>query len=167
MYCESDLGMPGRGSALGILQLECWQQSEGGWYWVYIDHILHLHCWGCGKDAIACCGGNPWTKWWTEEVRVNLKLKKNFYWAHYTVGSWRLPADQENAARAVTEAKTSWKQTFSLFWSNSGERVVQEGKAEPYLHSVQWEWVLLTWTHDVVRHCKEYFKHVNPLTQLL
>lgn len=130
------LNVPGRGSALGIPQLECWQQSEGGWYWVYIDHILHLHCWGCGKDVIACCGGNPWTKWWTEEVRVNLKLKKNFYWAYYTVGSGRLPADQEKAARAVTGAKTSWEETFSLFWSNSGKRVVQEGKAEHYLQCV-------------------------------
>uniref|UniRef100_A0A671UIZ1 Endonuclease/exonuclease/phosphatase domain-containing protein n=1 Tax=Sparus aurata TaxID=8175 RepID=A0A671UIZ1_SPAAU len=132
----------------------------------------------CGRKVSgACRGGNPRTRWWTPEVRVAVKLKKESYRAWLARGTPEA-ADgyrqaKHAAARAVSEAKTrvweefgeameeDYRSASKKFWQTI--RRLRRGKQSSTNTVYSGGGELLTSTGDIVGRWKEYFEDLlNP-----
>uniref|UniRef100_A0A671XNI3 Endonuclease/exonuclease/phosphatase domain-containing protein n=1 Tax=Sparus aurata TaxID=8175 RepID=A0A671XNI3_SPAAU len=132
----------------------------------------------CGRKVSgACRGGNPRTRWWTPEVRVAVKLKKESYRAWLARGTPEA-ADgyrqaKRAAARAVSEAKTrvweefgeameeDYRSASKKFWQTI--RRLRRGKQSSANTVYSGGGELLTSTGDIVGRWKEYFEDLlNP-----
>uniref|UniRef100_A0A671UP04 Reverse transcriptase domain-containing protein n=1 Tax=Sparus aurata TaxID=8175 RepID=A0A671UP04_SPAAU len=132
----------------------------------------------CGRKVSgACRGGNPQTRWWTPEVRVAVKLKKESYRAWLSRGTPEA-ADgyrqaKRAAARAVSEAKTrvweefgeamekDYRSASKKFWQTI--RRLRRGKQSSTNTVYSGGGELLTSTGDIVGRWKEYFEDLlNP-----
>uniref|UniRef100_A0A671TZG4 Reverse transcriptase domain-containing protein n=1 Tax=Sparus aurata TaxID=8175 RepID=A0A671TZG4_SPAAU len=132
----------------------------------------------CGRKVSgACHGGNPRTRWWTPEVRVAVKLKKESYRAWLARGTPEA-ADgyrqaKRAAARAVSEAKTrvweefgeamekDYRSASKKFWQTI--RRLRRGKQSSTNTVYSGGGELLTSTGDIVGRWKEYFEDLlNP-----
>uniref|UniRef100_A0A671WJG1 Reverse transcriptase domain-containing protein n=1 Tax=Sparus aurata TaxID=8175 RepID=A0A671WJG1_SPAAU len=132
----------------------------------------------CGRKVSgACRGGNPRTRWWTPEVRVAVKLKKESYRAWLARGTPEA-ADgyrqaKRAAARAVSEAKTrvweefgeamekDYRSASKKFWQTI--RRLRRGKQSSTNTVYSGGGELLTSTGDIVGRWKEYFEDLlNP-----
>uniref|UniRef100_A0A671VTV6 Reverse transcriptase domain-containing protein n=1 Tax=Sparus aurata TaxID=8175 RepID=A0A671VTV6_SPAAU len=132
----------------------------------------------CGRKVSgACRGGNPRTRWWTPEIRVAVKLKKESYRAWLARGTPEA-ADgyrqaKRAAARAVSEAKTrvweefgeamekDYRSASKKFWQTI--RRLRRGKQSSTNTVYSGGGGLLTSTGDIVGRWKEYFEDLlNP-----
>uniref|UniRef100_A0A671UNG7 Reverse transcriptase domain-containing protein n=2 Tax=Sparus aurata TaxID=8175 RepID=A0A671UNG7_SPAAU len=132
----------------------------------------------CGRKVSgACRGGNPRTRWWTPEVRIAVKLKKESYRAWLARGTPEA-ADgyrqaKRAAARAVSEAKTrvweefgeameeDYRSASKKFWQTI--RRLRRGKQSSTNTVYSGGGELLTSTGDIVGRWKEYFEDLlNP-----
>ena len=123
----------------------------------------------------ASCGSNRRTRWWTPEVKVAVKLKKETYRSWLACGtSGAADSYQQaksSAARTVTEGKTQLCEDF-------GEAMEQDFQLKKFCQTV-WPLrggkqnsihavfsvgrVLLTSTVSMVQRWKEYFDNLlNP-----
>ncbi|KAK3540887.1 hypothetical protein QTP86_003970 [Hemibagrus guttatus] len=132
----------------------------------------------CGRKVSgAGRGSNPRTQWWTLEVRVAVKLKKESYRAWLARGTPEAAEAYRQAKRTtamvVLEAKTRVWEEFGEtmekdYWTASGKfwqtvRRLRKGKQLSANTVYGGGGELLVSTGDIVRRWKEYFEDLlNP-----
>uniref|UniRef100_A0A671TEK4 Reverse transcriptase domain-containing protein n=1 Tax=Sparus aurata TaxID=8175 RepID=A0A671TEK4_SPAAU len=145
---------------------------------MFSTSIVDAAVWSCGRKVSgACRGGNPRTRWWTPEVRVAVKLKKESYRAWLARGTpeaadgyWQA---KRAAALAVSEAKTrvweefgeameeDYRSASKKFWQTI--RRLRRGKQSSTNTVYSGGGELLTLTGDIVGRWREYFEDLlNP-----
>lgn len=145
---------------LGVIESE-WTMS--------IAEAAALSC-SC-KVVGASHGGNPWSRWWTPEVKVTIGLKKESYWAWLPCGTLqaanRYRQAKGNTAQAVAKAITQvWKElgevikkyfwtALNRFWQTVRQLRRRKRCSTCTVYSAGG--MLLTSTEDTVGWWKEYF----------
>ncbi|KAK3549709.1 hypothetical protein QTP86_007157 [Hemibagrus guttatus] len=133
----------------------------------------------CGRKVCgAGRGGNPWTQWWTLEVRDAVKLKKESYRAWLARGTPEAAEAYRQAKRTtavvVSEAKTrvweefgeamekDYRMALGKFWQTA--QSLRRGKQLSANTVYGGGGELLVSTGDIVGQWKEYFEDLlNPI----